>query len=208
MTHIGTLQWLQIEEFTQNLVEDEYTTVGGLIFDSIQQATSWANANSHQIVRDSTPAQLHYFGDCSMAFRTKSPQILELEILNEIKLNEPISIKVTTTGGQVAAGVDVSLMSKNSISSKETDADGIVNFGTLDQDGMYTITAFKRNSIVAQDVFPVGRTLIIKNSSFSAKQEVANLKALIDGTDFSVNSSNFFIENGVLKTANSFQFVK
>ena len=191
---------VQIEAFTQNTITDKYETAGGTIFDSIQQAVNWAGKELAMVHRDATAAQLHCFGDCSMGIRTKAPGKLELEFLNEVELGNDFEVKVTA-GGNAAVDINVSLMFDDIVISKDTDDAGLVNFGAIDHSGMYTVTAWKRNYIVAQEFAAVGNPVILQVSQFAADQAVLNLNAVFKGSDFSVDNPLFYIQDGILKAA-------
>ncbi len=191
---------VQIEEFTTNLADDEYETTGGLIFDSIQQATFWANSNSRLIVRDSTIAQLHYLGDCSMGFRTKTPQTLEIVAPDSITFGEKLSATVKVNGS-VAKGVAVTLIDEDSDLHKVTDNNGVVEFGTLQNVKEYKLMSWERNSLVTETTVTTIDSIDIRSQQYEKNSTLLNLEAVIDGSHFQTSNALFYIVNGKLKAA-------
>ncbi len=189
---------VQLEEFTENVIEDSYDTVGGLVFDSIYQATSWASSYSGAFYRDCTAAQLHYFGDCSMGFRTRKPASLELSFNDYVEKNSNLTIKVTADGFAMP-NATVTLTSGESVIKAKTNYQGIASFTSPSQNGVYRVTAWERNAIATEKNITVGKVYTVSTPSLDADSDVLNLDAVIDGEVISIDNDLFYIENGVLK---------
>ncbi len=194
---------VQIDEFSNNIVADNYSTVGGMIFDSIQEAVDWAGADEEK----ETASQLHYFGDCSMGFRTRQPIILDVSVRECVNQGTPFSVQVTSEGNLFANAI-VTFSQGNSIIDTQRPPSGSASFIAPSEEGSYRITVWERNAIVVEKELIVKPVYTICNSTFEANSDVMNLNAVVPGTPISTDNPLFSVENGILKAAAYLEFTE